>query len=118
MQAFEYLQTTELFKENNITLSEDWKNIDQDSDLILFELHDKLDENDSDSSDTELIKEEVSNTIRMLRIFKSRKKFSSLLGWSKKKLACDRQTDMIIVIYDIGYVWQMDRHEFKQNKLS
>ena len=62
MQAFEYLQTTELYKENNITLSEDWKNIDQDSDLIPFEPHDKLDENDSDSSDTEFIKEEVTNT--------------------------------------------------------
>ena len=60
-QAFEYLWKTELYKENNITLSEDWKNIDQDSDLIPFEPHDKLDENDSDSSDTEFIKEEVSN---------------------------------------------------------
>jgi len=62
MQAFEYLQKTELYKENNITISEDWKNIDQDSDLIPFEPHDKLDENDSDSSDTEFIKEEVLNT--------------------------------------------------------
>jgi len=96
MQAFEYLQTTELYKENNITLSEDWKNIDQDSDLIPFEPHDKLGENDSDSSDTEFIKEEVLNTnidnndkkksdIQLLKedekwILKSRKKFSSLLG--------------------------------------
>jgi len=37
--------------------------------------------------------------------FKKQKEILQFIGLiKKKKLACDRQTDMIIVIYDIGYV--------------